>query len=52
MSRRIVLDAGGVQVPLDLIFEPYQSLLVCVARDGGVHRVDIRYRPPEPVSSV
>jgi hypothetical protein len=52
MSRRIVIDAEGVRVPLDLVFEPYQSLLVCVARDGGVRLVDIRYRPPEPVCSV
>jgi hypothetical protein len=52
VSRRIVVDSGGVRFPLDLVFEPYQSLLVCVDRDGDVRLVDLRYRPPEPVCSV
>ena len=52
VSRRIVVDPGGVRLPLDLVFEPYQSLLVCVPGQGDVRLVDIRYRPPEPVCSV
>ena len=37
--------------PLDLVFEPYQSLLVRVSRADGVQFVDIGYRPPDPACS-
>jgi hypothetical protein len=47
--RHAVVDFGGVEHPLDLVFEPYQSLLVRVSRAEGVQFVDIGYRPPEPV---
>jgi len=49
--RRIAVDLEGVPHPLDLVFEPYQSLLVCVTRAEGVRFVDIGYRPPEPACS-
>jgi hypothetical protein len=51
VSRRIAIDPGGARRPLQLVFEPYQALLVCVPRAGAVQFVDIRYRPPEPVCS-
>jgi len=46
--RRIAVDLEGDSHPLDLVFEPYQSLLVRVSKADGVQFVDIRYRPPEP----
>jgi hypothetical protein len=49
--RRIAIDFEGAAHLLDLVFEPYQSLLVCVSRADGVRFVDIKYRPPEPARS-
>jgi hypothetical protein len=50
--RRVTIDFEGTLHALDLVFEPYQSLLACVSRAEGVRFVDIGYRPPEPVCSV
>ncbi|HEV3120492.1 MAG TPA: hypothetical protein VGY53_01250, partial [Isosphaeraceae bacterium] len=47
--RRVTIDFEGVAHLLKLVFEPYQSLLVCVSRADGLRFVDIGYRPPEPV---
>jgi hypothetical protein len=49
--RRIAIDFDGALHRLDLVFEPYQSLLVCVSRSEGAQFVDIEYRPPEPSCS-
>jgi hypothetical protein len=49
--RHAIVDFEGTRHPLDLVFEPYQSLLVRVSRAEGIRFVDIGYRPPEPVSS-
>jgi hypothetical protein len=49
--RRIAIEFDGALHPLDLVFEPYQSLFVCVSRAEGVRFVDIGYCPPEPVCS-
>jgi hypothetical protein len=49
--RSITVDWEEASHALDLVFEPYQSLLVCVSRSEGVRFVDIRYRPPEPACS-
>jgi hypothetical protein len=48
VARRIRIDHEGESFPVDLIFEPYQSLLVRVSVAEGVQFVDIGYRPPEP----
>jgi hypothetical protein len=48
VGRRAVVDFDGSRYPLDLVFEPYQSLLACVSRADGVRFVDVGYRPPEP----
>jgi hypothetical protein len=50
--RRLTVDLDGTPHPLDLVFEPYQSILACVSQAEGVRFVDIRYRPPEPACSV
>jgi hypothetical protein len=49
--RRITIDYEGAAHALDLVFEPYQSLLVRVSQADGARFVDINYRPPEPVCS-
>jgi len=50
--RRVTIDFEETLHALDLVFEPYQSLLACVSRAESVRFVDIGYRPPEPVCSV
>jgi len=52
MRRRVTIDFEGTQSRLELVFEPYQSLLVRVCRTEGVQFVNIAYRPPEPGESV
>ena len=49
--RRVAVNFEGALCPLDLVFEPYQSIMVCVSQADGVRFVDIGYRPPEPVCS-
>jgi hypothetical protein len=51
MTRRIAIDFEGARRLFDLVFEPYQSLLVRISRASGVQLVDIEYRPPEPARS-
>jgi hypothetical protein len=49
--RPVAVDLDGTVFPLDLVFEPYQSLLVEVSRSRGARFVEITYRPPEPSCS-
>jgi hypothetical protein len=51
LTRRVTVEFDGSRYPIDLVFEPYQSLLVRVTRAAGVRFVDIGYRPPEPAPS-
>jgi hypothetical protein len=52
LSRHVTLDFEETPWPLDLVFEPYQSLLVRISREEGAQFVDLAYRPPEPIGSV
>jgi hypothetical protein len=47
-TRRIAIDFEGGPCSLDLVFAPYQSIMVRVSRAGGVQLLDLGYRPPEP----
>jgi len=49
MTRRVTIDVNGRSTPLDLVFEPYQSLLVKVDKGGNPRFIDITYVPPTPV---
>jgi hypothetical protein len=49
--RRITIEFEGISFAIDLVFEPYQSLLVRVSPADGVQFVDIVYEPPVPVCS-
>ncbi len=49
--RRITVNLEEVSHALDLVFEPYQSLVVRVSRSEGVRFVDIEYWRPEPACS-
>ncbi len=48
MRRRITINANGRSAPLDLVFAPYQSLLVKVNRSGDANFIDITYVPKTP----
>jgi hypothetical protein len=50
--RRVTIDLEGTTYPLELVFEPNQSLVVRISRANGVQFVDITYRAPVPVCSV
>ena len=49
MTRRVTINANGRSTPLDLVFEPYQSLLVKVDKNGNSRFVDVTYVPRIPV---
>jgi hypothetical protein len=49
--HRVAVGLEGVPHPFDLVFEPYQSLLVRASRAEGIQFLDIEYRPPEPACS-
>jgi hypothetical protein len=51
LSRRVVVDFEGPHL-IDLVFEPYQSLLVRLSGTEGLQYVNIAYRPPLPVASL
>jgi hypothetical protein len=48
MRRRVIINANGRSTPLDLVFKPYQSLLVKVDRNSDAGFVDITYVPRTP----
>ena len=49
ITRRVTINAGGKSTPLDLVFKPYQSLLIRVDINGDPRFVDITYVPRTPV---
>jgi hypothetical protein len=51
LTRRVVVDFEGPHV-IDLVFEPYQSLLVRLSGTEGLQYVNIAYRPPLPAASL
>jgi hypothetical protein len=48
MTRRVTINANGKSTPLDLVFKPYQSLLVKLDKKGKPHFVNITYVPRTP----
>lgn len=48
--RPIQIQVGPAVHALNLVFEPYQSLLLQLPLDGAPTLVDIAYRPPEPTT--
>jgi hypothetical protein len=53
LQRHVIIDPEGTPSPLEveLLFEPYQSLLVRLFAAEGVQFVNIAYQPPVPVAS-
>ncbi len=51
VRRRVTLRAGSSAADVELVFEPYQSLLVRLSAKGAVESLDCRYRPPDPLRS-
>ncbi len=48
IRRKVTINAFGKSIPLELVFQPYQSLAFSVHPDGRILPVDIRYQPPVP----
>ena len=48
IARRVCIHFEETDYPVELVFEPYQSLLVRVSPTDGVQFLDIAYQPPEP----
>jgi hypothetical protein len=51
LVRRVRLHSGAASTEVELVFEPYQSLLVRISTNGDVDFIDTAYRPPEPARS-
>ena len=50
-TRQInILTASGARA-IELVFEPYQALLLMMHPKGAATFLDIRYEPPPPASS-
>jgi len=45
----IEINYNGSKIPLKIDFNPYQSLLIFMSRDGKVSNVDIQFTPKTPV---
>jgi hypothetical protein len=43
------ISFNGLKIPVKVDFNPYQSLLLFVSRDGKVTNVDIRFAPKLPI---
>lgn len=48
LITEVIIHFNGYSIPLRLVFESYQSLLLDVRPDGRVEFHDIRYTPPIP----
>lgn len=49
ITQMITINFGGKSIPHELIFEPYQSILLVINRDGVVDLQDITFVPKSPV---
>lgn len=45
----IVVHQNGMHIPVQLVFEPYQSVIFTLDEKGRVTFQDIDYRPPVPI---
>jgi hypothetical protein len=50
VARRVTLRSDSASADAELVFEPYQSLLLRLAANGDVEFIDAAYRPWDPVS--
>ncbi len=51
LRRRVTLQSPTASADVELVFEPYQSLLMRLSEKGEITPLDCRYRPPIPVQS-
>jgi hypothetical protein len=47
--QNVTINFNGKSLPVELCFEPYQSVLLNIARDGNVTREEIKFVPKTPV---
>ena len=50
VARFVTLQSNSASADIELVFEPYQSLLLRLAANGDVDFIDATYRPRDPVS--
>lgn len=48
-SVRVILHIEGHKIEKNLVFKPYQSLLLKISPEGDVTYMDIAYRPQDPI---
>lgn len=48
VAKKIKLNVHGIQIPYELRFEPYQSLMLKIDDEGKVEALGIEYVPPAP----
>jgi hypothetical protein len=51
VGRRVILQSPKASVDVELVFEPYQSLLLRLSQKGEITPIDCRYCPPIPLQS-
>lgn len=49
IEKKVTINYNRNKIPLKLKFEPYQSLLLRIDREGNFKFLDISFHPPEPV---
>jgi hypothetical protein len=52
VTRRVTIRYDGELTVANLVFDPYQSLLMRITRGDRVEFVNIHYQPPIPVADV
>jgi hypothetical protein len=51
IRRKVTLRTASSVAEVDLVFEPYQSLLVQLDAEGSIELLDCQYCPPVPLQS-
>jgi hypothetical protein len=51
LRRRVTLHSPMTSADVELIFAPYQSLVVRLSDQGEITPIDCRYQPPTPLQS-
>ena len=49
ISRKVIIRHNGKDIPYELVFRPYQSLLLEISGDGIITPVDVTFTPEVPV---
>ena len=50
ITKNIVLNINNKSIPIELIFKPYQSLMIRIDENLKIHFEDISFMPPVPLT--